>query len=397
MNREPMETTAHQSPFRASQLPTGSAGIPAGRSSLPQASSRDAGVPRLWRTPACLGLALGLACAAQTGFAQADYDPGWTKNFRVGAVSGFNVKGSFKLRGQFPINGGSNPGTVGDPNVDHVYDNGYVRVDETGNAQGYTGYWGYEEGAQYDSGSRQILFTHSTSFTGAGSSEADNDFSLGAELAYGGVIRQWERMRLGWEFGFAWLPMEISDSSSIDAQISGDIYGHSVPTGVAVLPTAPYQGGPSGVGGPVISSASTLVGSFSNADGDIRGSRKLEMDLFIFRLGPTLFFDVMPEMGLAVSAGPAMALVSQTYSYNESVVYAGGSTGINRGSFSDSTFVYGAYLNVMGTYHVEQNGDLYLGLQYLPLTDAGLSQSGREATADFSGQITISAGINWTF
>ena len=349
-----------------------------------------------WNFSVRAGLALGLAGLVQTCCGQADYDPGWTKNFRMGAVSGFNVKGSFSLSGQFPISG-NNPGIVGDPAVDHVYDDGYVRVDQTGNALGLSGYWGYESASQYDSGSQQILFQNATSFTGAGTGTADNDFSVGAELAYGGVLRQWEGMKLGWEFGFAWLPMEISDSSPIGVLINGDTYGHAMPTGVQVLPQAPYQGGPSGVGGSTISAASTLVGSFSDVDGTVLGSRNLEMDLFIFRLGPTLFFDVMPEMGLSVSAGPAVALVSQTYSYRESVKLLNGATANNRGSFSDSTFVYGAYLSVMGTYHVEENGDIYVGFQYLPLSDAGLSQGGREATADFSGQIMFSAGISWTF
>jgi len=384
-----METSSNQSRVRVSQ-PT------AGGSTSLQAAGRDAGAPKFsaWSFSVRAGLALGLASLAQTSFGQADYDPGWAKNFRIGAVSGFNVKGSFKLSGQFPISG-TDPGAIGVNGVEHVYDDGYVRVDGTGNAQGYSGYWGYENASQYDPGSQQILFRHSTSFTGQGSGSGENDFSIGAELAYGGGIRRWERMRLGWEAGFAWLPSEIADSSPIPALINGDIYAHSV--GTVIPPQAPYQGGPSGVGGPTISDLSTVVGSYSDNSGTVLGSRTLEMDLFIFRLGPTLFFDVSPEVGLSVSAGPAAAFVSQTYSYNESVTLHNGTTSNNRGSFSDSTFIYGAYVNLIGTYHLEVNGDLYLGLQYLPLTDAGISQSGREATADFSGQLMISAGINWTF
>jgi hypothetical protein len=344
-------------------------------------------------TPLGIGLVLGLAGLAQTSLGQADHAPGWTKNFRLGAVSGFNIKGSFELGGQFPISG-TDPGATGVNGVNHVYDDGYVRVDDTGNAQGYSGYWGYENASQYDPGAQRMLFRHSTSFTGQGTGSAENDFTLGAELAYGGVIRQWERMKLGWEFGFAWLPTEIIDGSPIAAKISGDVYAHAL--GNVIPPGAPYQGGSSGLG-PSISDVSTSAGGFSDVDGTVLGSRRLEMDLFLFRLGPTLFFDVLPEMGLMVSAGPAVALVSQTYSYDESITFQNGTTASNRGSFSDSTFVYGAYLSVMGSYRVEENGDIYLGLQYLPLSDAGISQSGREATADFSGQFTISAGISWTF
>jgi len=341
-----------------------------------------------------VGLATFAACmlAGVAGQAQSEYDPGWTKNFRVGAISGFNIKGDFKVSGQFPM-GGNNPGPVGVGGADHVYDDGYVRVDETGNAQGYTSFWGYESAAQYDAGSQQLFMHSTTSYTGQGSGSGDNDFSLGAELAYGGVINHWGRSRLGWEFGFGWLPFEVSNNSPFAALVNRDTYAFD--TGGIILPGAPYSGGSSGLG-PTIHDVATLVGS-DVVPGVVQGSQSLDVDLFLFRLGPTFFYDVSPYVGFMVSAGPAAALVSQTYHYNESIAFTDGTTASNRGSFSDSEFVYGGYISVMGTYHVEAGGDLYLGLHYMPLSDASISQSGRAGSLDFSGQFLISAGINWTF
>jgi hypothetical protein len=330
--------------------------------------------------------------AGTAGRAQSEYDPGWTKNLRVGAISGFNIKGNFKVSGQFPV-GGNNPGPTGVSGADHVYDDGYVRLDETGNAQGYTSFWGYESAAQYNAGSGQLLMHSTTSFTGQGGGSADNDFSIGAELAYGGVIKRWERTRLGWEFGFGWLPFEISESSPFAALVNRDTYAFD--TGGIILPGAPFSGGSSGLG-PTIRDVATLVGS-DTAPGLVQGSQALDVDLFIFRLGPTFFYDVSRRVGVMVSAGPAAALVSQTYNYSESITFTDGSTASNHGSFSDSEFVYGGYVSVLGTYHVEAGGDIYLGFQYMPLSDSAISQSGREGSLDFSGQFLISAGINWTF
>ena len=58
-----------------------------------------------------------------------------------------------------------------------------------------------------------------------------------------------------------------------------------------------------------------------------------------------------------------------------------------------STYVVGATL----MYHAVQNGDFYVGVQYMPLGSAEISGGGRQARLDLSGGIYLSAGINWPF
>jgi hypothetical protein len=69
----------------------------------------------------------------------------------------------------------------------------------------------------------------------------------------------------------------------------------------------------------------------------------------------------------------------------------------NQGQIDGTDVVYGGYVNAMLTYHVEKNGDLYLGAQYMPLGRATISGDGREAQLNLAGQVYITAGINWTF
>src|SRR6478736_9428060 len=95
------------------------------------------------KSPARLWLPL-LVASAGTSLAQSagwdsswdgpSNDEYWPKHFRVGAMAGFNIKADFKMSGTFAVSG-YNPGGVF-PGTDHVYDDGYVRVDELGNAQG---------------------------------------------------------------------------------------------------------------------------------------------------------------------------------------------------------------------------------------------------------------------
>ena len=89
---------------------------------------------------------------------------GWTRHFRLGALVGVNIDAEFKMSGQFSVSG-SQPGTPGQPGVDHIYDDGYVRVDETGNAQGLTSYWGYNNASQYDPVAQTLTFHSASSFT----------------------------------------------------------------------------------------------------------------------------------------------------------------------------------------------------------------------------------------
>src|SRR5262245_29095680 len=83
-------------------------------------------------------LILLLALWARSAAAQSDYNPDWARNFRIGALVGFNIKSDFKFSGSgFGISS-SQPGAPGTPGVDHFYDDGYVRVDNFGNSGGYT-------------------------------------------------------------------------------------------------------------------------------------------------------------------------------------------------------------------------------------------------------------------
>jgi len=64
----------------------------------------------------------------------------WTRHFQMGAIAALNISAKFHESGDFKISGN-------DPQHG-IYDDGYVRTDDTGNAGGYTGYWGYQKASQ---------------------------------------------------------------------------------------------------------------------------------------------------------------------------------------------------------------------------------------------------------
>jgi hypothetical protein len=57
----------------------------------------------------------------------------------------------------------------------------------------------------------------------------------------------------------------------------------------------------------------------------------------------------------------------------------------------------GGYVNGALMYHVQEDADIYIGAQYMPMGDATISGGGREGRLNLGGQLYFSVGINWPF
>lgn len=313
------------------------------------------------------------------------YNPDWARHFRVGTLVGLNIKANFKLGGQFTISGHPQAG---------VYDDGYVREDQTGNAQGLTSFWGYDNASQYDAASHALTMHETASFstpTKSGGSQDDEPY-LGFDLAYGGNIWYVGRTRIGWEMGFGLLPINISQGESGNVAVRRSVF--SFDTGGIVMPTAPYHGGSSGVGPTIHDTPTSLPDEMT--PGTVNGSETLDVTLYTLRLGPSFYWDLNRYIGVSLSGGPAVGLVSGALTFNETIT-AGGGTSRNKGSIGANEIVYGGYVSGALMYHAVKNGDLYIGAQFMPMNNATVSGKGRQARLDLGGALFLSAGINWPF
>jgi hypothetical protein len=330
--------------------------------------------------------------------AHAQYDPDWMWNVRAGVMAGFNIKASFKTGTSLSLSG-NNPGATNKPAVNHFFDDGYVRVDDFGNSGGFTTYWGYQNASQVDAANHQLLYHNASSFNTANgtslSGHSDNA-DIGFDLAFGGYPWRMEHMRIGFDLGFGYLPITSSaKESAVAGTVAQNVY--SFDTGTIVVPGAPYNGGRSGFGQPSIHDSMSLLSS-SGSNATLSGSQTLDVTLYSFRLGPSLYWDLSRYFGLSVSAGPAIGIVSGELRFNDTVTIIGdGPATPHKGGFSSTEFVYGGYVNATLTYHAVANGDIYLSAQYMPLSNANFSGGGRSAKLDMHGAVYVSAGINWPF
>jgi len=318
----------------------------------------------------------------------------WTSHFHIGAFAGLNIGANFHESANTLF------GIAGNNPKKGIYDDGYVLEDQTGNAGGYTGYWGYDNASQYNVAAQTLTFHAANSFSlsSPGNANVNGDPSVGVDLTYGRDYLYYKpaHIRIGWELGFDMLPINITDNEPLSANITQSMYTYN--TGGIVVPGAPYQGGPSGQGPLLPGTLATGVAG-QPTSGMVTGTRSLNLDLFTLRLGPSFFWDISENLGLSVSAGPVIGCAAGNYDYNENI------TGLNinshnQGSFGALDMTYGGYVNAMLKYHIVDNGRnayLFIGAQYTPMTAAHFSSGGRSAQLNLDGQVDFTAGMGWLF
>lgn len=306
------------------------------------------------------------------------------------------MSGSFTFSGQ-------NPGATGTPGVDHFYDDGYVRVDATGNDPDATYFWSYNNANQYNATENRLYFHSANSYTPvANSGTATADPQFGFDTAYGGHLFRVGPALVGWELGFGYLPIKIKDAFSTTASVTQTTHWFDTSNlGSAFFENngttlGSYTGTAEGPGAKLDDIAHAVTPSGPLPTGTLTGTRTLDVTLYNFRLGPTVHWELSRRFAAALSAGGAMGFITGDLEFNETLVLAGSSPN-NRGSFSDSQMVYGGYVAGKLMYHAVKNGDFYLSAQYMPLGSTTFSGGGREAKLNLSGGVYISAGINWPF
>jgi len=321
------------------------------------------------------------------GIQKVSEDDDWTRHFRIGAMVGLNISANFNLKNAVTF-----PSQIGN------YADGYVHPSRNGP---YTTDWGYNNSSQYDAASHTLYMHQNTSFQSSSGTSSDSGSSafVGFDMAYGGNLWDWGHAKIGWDLGFGWLPINIKENLSLLGNVNQNLLGFDTSRidGIPSVPFPPagYRGGPGGTaaipGNPV-----SNVPIATPPTGSLNGTRTLDVNLYTLRLGPSVYWDLNQYLGLSASAGPAVGIVSGNLQYNETIATTAGANTYN-GRISTTDVVYGGYVNASLMYHLVENGDLYVGVQYMSLGDATLSGSGRGAQLNLGGQLYISAGINWPF
>lgn len=306
----------------------------------------------------------------------------------------FNVKTSFENVGAFDSSSGK---TTPDGDAWN-YDDGYVLVDSSGNAMGYTRYWGYSSSSQLP-GDGTILMNR---YSSGGSTINDNpDEPIpGIEVTYRRELGRGEKWRWGLEAACNYMRVSVKNSSMVSASATSLTDAYALPAleggGYVTPPPAPYYHGSelSPQGNPVI--GATPVSSMTDTMmTSISGSRDFDADVIGWRLGPYLEMPLGQKGRLSLSGGLSLAYVMSDFEFNESMTSPMASS--LSGGGSDSDLLVGAYIAGDASYEFAKAWDVFGSVQFQYLDKYSQTVAGRTAVLDMTKSVFVAVGINYSF
>lgn len=330
-----------------------------------------------------------LAVAAALPLAQAGEPIEQPNRISFAPRLGFNVKASFRSS---LASTGANPGPATGGGLDRVYDDGYVKLDSSGNAGGQTWNWGYENDGQVDPVGGTLALSAVAGSDPAVVNNVDDDPLVGGELTYTRYLFEFGHANWGFEIGGTYTPVSISDGSTLsaNANLVRDLY----PLNGITPPAAPYHGTFAGPG-PVIGDSPTRTPTTEGVA--FSGNRKLESSVFGIRLGPNLDIPMGNPLSLQLSGGLYMQYADSKFTYSETASLAGGATQLQSGSVSQQDWVVGGYVRGQLTVALSRTIGLFAGVEYVFSDQINLGTPTHQATLDLDGAAYGMAGLAFKF
>lgn len=341
----------------------------------------------------------GCACAATAAAQPLNLaDSSALNRFGVSFRPGFNIKADFSGMGGFAArtDPGANDTSI---SLDRNYDDGYNRVDVSGNAGRMTGYWGYDNASQTPAGLDTVVMSSSSSAATGSSTDQSDGAQLGLELSYNRRLGRIGNCAWGVELAFNYTDVYIKDRSDVYASVNRieDAYSLGGITPPYDAPPAPaYRGTFSGPGALItdIPTRTSLVlpnGAVSS------GQRYLDAAVYGWRVGPFLDVPVCSRLALSFSAGLAFAYVYSDYSFTENVTISGFGTESHAGNGSRDETMLGYYLSGLISYAVCEQANLFAGVQFQDVGTFQQTVAGQTASLDLGKSIFMTVGMSWSF
>ncbi|MEJ2422830.1 MAG: hypothetical protein P8018_14205 [Acidobacteriota bacterium] len=227
----------------------------------------------------------------------------------------------------------SNPGPAAGTAVNRTYDNGYNLVDISGNAGGQTWYWGYADNSSLQG--NQLVLDSSASLANGVSRDNSSDPQHGFEIA-----------------------------------LDHELYRH---------PTRDWRFG--------------IEGAF----GYISGERKLDANVFGFRLGPYVELPLNDRSSLMVGGGLFLAVADTDFSYHETVTIPNVGTQTYSGSGGQTDVLIGGYVGANVEYALTKQVGLFAGARFQGAGSSVTQAQGRQAILNLNESVIVSVGASYSF
>ncbi len=320
---------------------------------------------------------------------------------------GLNITVDFKKLGG--VKAISNPNLHVDPantnTLIRSYDGGYVGTDITGNNhgpgfEGTTWYWGYSSSGSAQGGG--LTLSSAESPANAVSENNSGDPQHGFEIAYDRQLGRKDKWKFGLEGAFGYERLSISDSHTLQATVrrTTDVFG--VPGGVVLEPPG-YQGTYEGPGTVIDADPSQHSTTVTHSSTDtIVGSREIDANIFMFRLGPYAEYPLSDKFSAQFGAGLYMVVGDTHFMFHETVTIVDPVTGVARtahhsGDGWDMDFLVGGYVGANIAYAITDDVGVFVGAQFQGAGRSVNTQKGKESVLDLGESVVVSIGASYSF
>ena len=309
----------------------------------------------------------------------------------VNYQAAFNVRASFHNLGNFPSR--SNPGPATGAGTDRFYDDGFNRVDVSGNAGGLTSYWSYQNASQLPGNDTLVL--HSSSVASAHNSATDTDGPQhGFEVTYAWPMSTGTKWRWGVAAAFGFTDLSIKQNASYAGSLVQ--VSDAFALGGITPPVAPYTGTFNGPGPLIGDSPARIVTTIANA-ATVTSQETLEGQFYQLRLGPYLEIPLTEHAAISLGAGVAGAVVHTAFEFNEAATTPGESVFSASGRNWNSDGSIGGYAAAQFIWALSADVGLVLGGQYQTSGRFNQTVAGRQAELDLRNVIFVTAGLSFAF
>jgi len=305
--------------------------------------------------------------------------------FSFGPQFGLNLNAHFNYQGNGNA-GSPGPATGGGQN--RTYQDGFVKVDSSGDAGGQTWNWGYQNSSQVTPNG---IVMHSSSAT-VGSSEDNGNPQHGFDLAFGHRLGTAPGGHWGLQGAFDFMTISVHDTSPRmgSANLINDVFS----LGSSTPPPAPYAGS---FNGPGVLLNDSPTRSLSTESILITGQRTLDAQMYALRAGPYYEFALGKRWTGRVGGGVALALTESQYSYNETLTFGGGTSISSSGASSGAVFLPGGYAEAKLLFALDDQISVFAGAHYEYFGSFTRNAGNEQAQLDTSGGVDVLFGVEVDF
>lgn len=341
--------------------------------------------PHPFPTVAGLGLALlatGPAATAQT------QSLAFTGGVLLNTKVGFHNLGAHATSAQ--------PGAATGSAVDRTYDDGFNRVDDTGNLGETTANWGYQRSDQLRTPGQMVL-SHGSADGTASLEDVGSFIEPSGNLEYRGSLGPLGSSDWGILLGIGYQSVGSQESASFvtDARILEDSFATGSPL-PGEIPPAPYSGSASSTGFR-LGSAPARTERTSPGGRFLTGSWELDAEMLPLTGGLYIETQIAGRLNAVVSAGLMAIFINADLKYRESSTISPLPTVTSAGSEGTNDFVIGGFTQLGLDWALWEKASLVASARWQPAESFNHSAGGRQAEIDFMGAFAVHAGFAFRF